>query len=75
MTHQERIAKNCIRQAQAILGAGWDHVSKDIQWGLVSANVLALFDQQDDEVSPERIVAHTRGVLKAARTIFEEGAW
>jgi len=62
MTKNERMAKECVEKAQKLLGAGWNHVSLDVQWGLVAANILALFMAQDEEINGDRVRAYIAGV-------------
>jgi len=48
-TRIQKLAAKCVKDAQATLGHGWDHVSEDIRFGLVSANIIAICIEQDDE--------------------------
>lgn len=51
MTHAEQIAARCVKHAKAQLGAGWEHVSRDVRWGLVCAEIVSVMAGQDDSVS------------------------
>ena len=67
MSKQEQLAKDCIKRAQATMGVGWQHISADLRWGLVAANILAIFDGQDEEIPAARVVEHTKAILEAAK--------
>lgn len=69
-TKSEKIAGEMVAKAQKTLGAGWDHVSKDIQWGLVAANILSLMMGQDEEISSDRVRTYITEVNDAAYTII-----
>jgi len=71
MSKNEQMAKDCIEGAKKTLGAGWSHVSKDVQWGLISARILALFMAQDEEITGDRVRAYITGVTEAAQKMHE----
>ena len=68
--HTEKLAKDCIKNAQRTLGDGWKHVSTDIQWGLVAANILSLCLIQDESIDPRRVLNLTAAVEAAARKMI-----
>lgn len=69
-TQAEKLAAKAVKDAKKMLGDGWKHVSTDIQWGLVAANILALFTLQDESIDSKRVVELTLAVEKAAREIM-----
>lgn len=56
-SHARLIALRELKQAKDTLGHGWDHVSDDIRWGLLSAGILGVIIGQhpfnDDEATEE----------------------
>lgn len=54
-TRAQKHAKDCLKRAKAMLGDGWAHVSVDVQWGLVSSNILALCLLQDETIPAENV--------------------
>lgn len=73
-TQAQKLANEAIKNAKKVLGDGWKHVSTDIQWGLVAANILSLFTLQDESISAERVVALITAVEAEARKVmFPEG--
>jgi hypothetical protein len=69
-TRAQRLAKDCIKKAKAVLGTGWSHVSADLQWGLVASNILSLCLLQDESIDPKRVLELTAAVEQAAREIL-----
>jgi hypothetical protein len=65
--HYQVLAKECIKGAEATLGAGWHHVSKDIRWGLVCAGIVALHSAQDEENSSDNVRAMINEVTELCR--------
>lgn len=64
------LAEKCIEKAQATLGDGWVHVSKDIRWGLVSSHILALCLSQDEGIDPRKVLVLTQAVNDIAYEII-----
>ena len=51
-SHEKSIAWKCVQDAKRSMEAGWNHVSDDIRWGLVCANIMSVIAGQacmDDE--------------------------
>lgn len=69
-TKNQKMAEEMVAKAQKTLGAGWDHVSNDIRWGLVAANILSLMMGQDEEISGDRVRAYVTEVNDAAHIII-----
>lgn len=44
-----------MKNAQAVLGIGWDHVSNDIRWGLVCSHIVAMCIAQDESIPAENV--------------------
>jgi hypothetical protein len=66
----EELVQTCILNARALLGLGWDHVSKDIQWGLVSEQILSLCFGIDGPTLPASTV---KRCISDARDTLGEG--
>lgn len=45
--HARDIAWRSVCEARKLLGNGWSHVSDEIRWGLVCANILGVIAGQD----------------------------
>lgn len=67
----EALAKQCVTSAKEALGPGWNHVSQEIRWGLVCANIIALHEAQDTDNS-FRIVAMIRHVTELCQCLICE---
>jgi hypothetical protein len=72
-TREEKLAQECIERAKKLVGAGWDHISTDLRWGLVAANILAIMDAQDESIDPARVVARTKLIMSIAQPLVESG--
>lgn len=68
-THAQQIAERCIKEAKDTLGAGWNHVSVDIQWGLVSARILYVYLGQDEDTDPKAVAQYIQEVTSHASSI------
>jgi hypothetical protein len=66
-----RLAEKCVENARKTLGAGWSHVSSDIQWALVADNILVTLLAQDDSVSDTAVRGLMHGVYNEAHRILE----
>lgn len=66
-------AKQSVKKAQAMMGDGWNHVSKDIQWGLVATHILGLILAQDEGNDPRRVLEMAAAVELEARKIIYPG--
>jgi hypothetical protein len=66
LTHNERVARKCVSDARQMLGDGWDHVSKDVRWGLVAANILYVYLGQHHKEDPD---GSTRAYIQDLTTI------
>ena len=68
-------AKDAVARAKALLGAGWDHVSEEVRWGLVSAVILdTVVLGQDDSIRAEKVIANAEAVTAMARKLVAAGA-
>ena len=69
-----KIAKQEIQRSKDLLGSGWNHVSDEIRWGLVAANLLGVIVTQDaldsedaTESAKARVADFTVELWQAAR--------
>jgi hypothetical protein len=69
-THARRIALTCIKDAKGLLGSGWNHVSKEIQWGLVCTHILAVCLGQDETVPDANVRRMMIAVEAEARKVI-----
>jgi len=66
----QSLATRCVKDAKTLLGDGWSHVSKDLQWGLVCANIVALIETQDESIPSDNVRAMHAGVVQCAREMI-----
>lgn len=71
MEKKTQIAKLCIQNAKKTLGDGWGHVSHEVQWGLVSSNLLGVLQAQDESISDARFRTIFNEVSEETRRLFE----
>lgn len=77
----ERIAAREVKRAQSTLGSGWDHVSDEIRWGLVCANILGVimgqyvYDDPSATTEQKAHVAEYARELWAAATQIHANGW
>lgn len=57
----------CVDSAYELLGPGWWHVSDDVRWGLVAAQVLAIVNGQDESVKAASVRDLSIDLEQAAR--------
>ena len=69
--HAASVAKQCVRNARALLGFGWAHVSSEIRWGLVCAEILAVQRAQDAGNDPARVLAFIEEITAACAAALE----
>ena len=66
------IARSLLERGHRTLGNGWSHVSRELRWGLVAAELVAFYEGQDEEISrPQRSVFFDL-VASEARRFFED---
>jgi hypothetical protein len=46
-TRSQKIAWMAVENAKVTLGEGWKHVSNEVRWGLVCANLLSVVASQN----------------------------
>ena len=68
--HAKRVAKDCYDAAKRMMGAGWAHVSEDIQRALVMDRVLQVMRNQDESIDARTILAFTRLIADEADAIL-----
>lgn len=70
-THAEQIAERSVMRARALLGAGWRHVSPEIQRGLVDSQILGVIASQDDDIPAETVLGYLRELSAAVDVILD----
>lgn len=65
--HYKYLAKTCLKNAEAVMGAGWRHVSREVQWGLVCAEIVSLHGAQDESNNSDRVRAMINEVTALCR--------
>jgi hypothetical protein len=63
---EERAAREYVARAKGMLGAGWLHVSEEVRWGLVCAQIIADQRAQDESIAPARVLARTAAITEHA---------
>lgn len=53
--HRMDLARKCVSDAKEMMGEGWKHISPEVRWGLVCANIMAIVSGQDEEVSDKSV--------------------
>jgi hypothetical protein len=61
----------CVDNAYEVLGIGWWHVSADVRWGLVAAEVLKIVLSQDEGVASTAVRNLAHDLEAAARMRFK----
>ena len=67
-TYVDRIAKQCIADAQSVLGKGWNHVSIEIRHGLAMASLVGIIRAQDDSADPASTLRNLDAIADAVTT-------
>ena len=65
-TKAELIAKHEYDVARKLMGSGWDHISPDLQRGLVFANIVGVIRNQDDSIDPKTVLKYLDDLCNAA---------
>lgn len=78
--HERWVAWEAVRRARAVLGEGWAHVSDEIRWGLVCADLLSVVarcNAMDDGNATDRekadVADYALALWRAAHDIRENG--
>jgi len=71
--HATQIAWRCVEEARGLLGAGWAHVSDDVRWGLVAAQILSVVVGQHALDDEKATVAEVARVARYARALWNAG--
>jgi hypothetical protein len=70
-TKAQILAAGCVKNAKEMLGSGWNHVSDDIRWGLVSSQILAIFLGQDETINPVKVRALIEEINAESRSLLD----
>ena len=65
-TKNQQLAAKAVKDAQASMGAGWQHISADLRRGLVMSNIIGILQGQDESVKAERVVLMLNELVAAA---------
>jgi hypothetical protein len=69
----EMLARDAVARARKMLGDGWRHVSVEIRWGLVAANILdVVVLGQDETIRADKTLANAAAVTAIARAMVAE---
>jgi hypothetical protein len=68
--HHKHLAARAITNARNTLGDGWKHVSKDLQWGLVAAEILVTLLHQEESIPAENVRVMMQEVTKHAHHLL-----
>jgi hypothetical protein len=68
--HAMQIAWRCVERAKSLLGDGWAHVSDDVRWGLVCAEVLGVVVGQHALVDESATVDQLAHVARYAHELW-----
>jgi hypothetical protein len=71
--HARDVAWKAVVDAKRVLGPGWDHISDDLRWGLVSANLLSVIVGQHWIDDPKATFEQKAAVADYALTLWAEG--
>lgn len=77
--HARDLAWETVCNARRVLGNGWSHVSDDIRWGLVCANILSILILQDamegDDEHPKARAADLTYAIWHAAGLIKLNGW
>lgn len=78
--HAQIIVERELARAKSMLGPGWSHVSDDLRWGLLCANILGVIaiqapldDANATDASKARIAEYALELYRAAHVLRENG--
>lgn len=75
-SHTQAVVDNEIKKAKNVLGHGWNHVSDEIRWGLVCANLMsvvcgqAALDDDGDDEAKARVAEYAREMYQYAYSVM-----
>lgn len=69
----QKLVWDCVEKAQKTLGEGWNHVSDDLRWGLVSASILSIVVSQSAIDDADATSEELARVARLSADLWNEG--
>lgn len=70
-TPAQQTAARCLKDARAMLGPGWNHVSREIRRALVQERVFRIVLSQDESVAPTTVLRVAHAVAEAVDALVD----